>query len=358
MDQYNNTFDMHFDAPVDLSFSELHQKPFDTSMFDQYYPVPSNNQEMAYFDMWNMPSQLLPDYNQSHPQQSHLQPAPPPAQQQPTPPFSPAELSLSPMSSHESCNNIMSPPMMQQDMEQLLLAIAPQTSHNFPSTSSSSSISTAPTTQSPSLSSQVPSIIGANTEKDLSSNNEEKTLEVIKEKRSNNKSKKKSGTTRSTRRRTVHDLPYAPNLLNLNLAPTKRIRASSSNSNNNTRHHSSSSQQTRSATPFRCDFPGCDKTFTRPYNLKSHRRTHTLERPFACDLCPKRFARQHDRNRHTKLHYGIKPYVCHICNKAFARQDALNRHQRPDDNDSSIITCASAGHRSRGSAKRSSRKKL
>ncbi|KAI8354143.1 hypothetical protein EDC96DRAFT_516976 [Choanephora cucurbitarum] len=90
------------------------------------------------------------------------------------------------------------------------------------------------------------------------------------------------------------------------------------------------STQRKSASLFRCTYEGCEKTFTRTYNLKSHLRTHTDQKPFVCCKCPKAFARQHDRNRHEKLHTGNKPYFCEHCNKSFARQDALNRHLKKD----------------------------
>lgn len=157
-----------------------------------------------------------------------------------------------------------------------------------------------------------------------------------------NKPTKKTSKKKGNRRKTANQLPYAPNLLNLNLAPVRRQHTRPS-------HRAASAAKTVS--PFKCDFPGCQKTFTRPYNLKSHRRTHTAERPFECTYCPKRFARQHDRNRHSKLHFGIKPYVCHLCNKAFARQDALNRHQRPDLDHGDITSCVTLGSRSRAAKK-------
>ncbi|KAK5051369.1 hypothetical protein LTR84_003021 [Exophiala bonariae] len=90
---------------------------------------------------------------------------------------------------------------------------------------------------------------------------------------------------------------------------------------------------------FQCTL--CPKKFTRAYNLRSHLRTHTDERPFVCTVCGKAFARQHDRKRHEGLHSGEKKFVCkgelHSspgqhwgCGRRFARADALGRHFRSE----------------------------
>ncbi|KAI8851144.1 hypothetical protein BC829DRAFT_387444 [Chytridium lagenaria] len=71
---------------------------------------------------------------------------------------------------------------------------------------------------------------------------------------------------------------------------------------------------------YHCPHEGCDKTFTRRYNLQSHLRCHSGERPFNCRFCTATFSRKHDLRRHTRPHH------CRHCNLSFARSDALKRH--------------------------------
>lgn len=84
----------------------------------------------------------------------------------------------------------------------------------------------------------------------------------------------------------------------------------------------------------------CGKIFAKPYNLKSHMKSHSSEKPFKCGTCGKDFARSHDKKRHEMLHLGEKNFKCEGflndgktkwgCGKRFARSDALSRHFRTE----------------------------
>ncbi|KAJ3093832.1 hypothetical protein HDU96_002002, partial [Phlyctochytrium bullatum] len=82
-------------------------------------------------------------------------------------------------------------------------------------------------------------------------------------------------------------------------------------------------------TAYPCPHPTCRKLFTRRYNLQSHLRCHSGERPFVCPhpRCRASFSRKHDLRRHTRsLHSEDRPHLCRWCGLSFARSDALKRH--------------------------------
>lgn len=93
-------------------------------------------------------------------------------------------------------------------------------------------------------------------------------------------------------------------------------------------------QKSASSKLYRCAFPSCSKTYSKPSRLEEHTRSHTNSRPFVCsfDGCQKSYLRESHLQAHSRTHLGYdnRPLLCEdgACGKRFWTGQHLRNHMK------------------------------
>lgn len=106
----------------------------------------------------------------------------------------------------------------------------------------------------------------------------------------------------------------------------------SQSTRSSSRERTQGSAQTNLEATYDCPVDGCNKTFNRSYNYRTHMETHSANRiyPFDCPIenCDKRFRRKTDLQRHhLSVHEKQRDHQCEFCGRFFSRKDTLRRHK-------------------------------
>ena len=79
---------------------------------------------------------------------------------------------------------------------------------------------------------------------------------------------------------------------------------------------------------YECPTEGCTDRFKTYPDLRSHLKTHIIERPLLCVDCGMRFSTRGNLKSHMYVHSEERNYKCERCNMAFKSSNNLHGHFR------------------------------
>ncbi|CAG9311540.1 unnamed protein product [Blepharisma stoltei] len=82
---------------------------------------------------------------------------------------------------------------------------------------------------------------------------------------------------------------------------------------------------------FSCYYTWCDKSFNSKYNLKRHiNATHIGIKKFNCEVCSKKLVSKQNLTEHMYTHTGEKPFRCEEpgCGKSYRQSSQLSVHKK------------------------------
>eukprot|EP00106_Octopus_bimaculoides_P008495 XP_014775937.1 PREDICTED: zinc finger protein 98-like [Octopus bimaculoides] len=77
--------------------------------------------------------------------------------------------------------------------------------------------------------------------------------------------------------------------------------------------------------PYSCDI--CGKTFTRSAHVTYHKQSHTDEKPHHCEICGETFPETGILSHYKSVHPGENPFHCDTCGKTFSDEYSLTCHK-------------------------------